>query len=85
MGRFSMYGYLLFLYIKEIIIMKINVAEKKIKLPCGRFCDEGLCGDCIYLDLSKRGSSGRYYCSKQNDYMYPSDSSKYKCSYFRHR
>ena len=66
--------------------IETKVEEKKIQLPCGRFCEEGYCGDCVFLDLSRPGSSGRtFYCRQQDKYKEPTESSKFMCSHFRHR
>ncbi len=66
--------------------MTNNTEVKKIILPCGHFCEEGYCGDCLFLDLSEPGSSGTaYYCTQTGKYKYPTESSKYMCSHFRHR
>lgn len=60
--------------------------RKKVTLPKGKFCEDGCCGDCVFLDYSRPGSSGTtYYCAHAGKYKEPSETSKYTCSGFHHR
>lgn len=58
---------------------------KTIRIPEGCFCEEGYCGDCMFLDTGRPGSSGTYYCPQLDTYKKPTESSKYVCSHFRRR
>lgn len=65
----------------------MNDRPDRITLPCGCFCDDGKCGDCVYLDYSRQGTSDRnlFLCRRLDKYRYPWDTSKYECSGFVRR
>lgn len=56
------------------------------RIPKGCFCEDGYCGDCMFLDTDRPGSSGTtYYCPQLDTYRKATEHSKYECSHFRHR
>lgn len=65
---------------------KTGLLVETFRIPKGCFCEDGYCGDCMFLDTSKRGSSGTtYYCPQLDTYRKPTENSKYECSHFRRR
>lgn len=66
---------------------KKNVTQQPVRLPCGGFCAEGKCGDCVYFDYSRQGTSDRdlYLCRYHDKFRYPWDTSNYYCSHFTKR